>query len=402
MRIAIVSNTDISVFSDYFSEESDKIILQTNKLHNYAPAVDTLILSFLKSGCFVRVFTLAKSNFIIKTPKIEIFGIEFYNKYPVKFLWGDFINSKNIAKQLQCNLNDIDILHAQWTYYYAYACKDFVDELPVFCSVRDWTPIIWSMESLKNKLTWTFRLIMNELVLRNKKMIFIANSDYTAQLLKRKLKIDVPVIHNSIKDEFLNHNDNLNSNTNNILCISSSNDKRKNIECLLYAFRKTLLKYPDIKLNLIGSPFVENQNKIIKWKKKGLLRNVNLLGSIPHNNLISYYNDSFLFITPSLEETFGNTVLEAMARKIPVIAGDKSGALPYVLDNGRAGFLCDVKSSISIAKTIESVIENRVDANARAEYAYIRVYSEFNQNVAVQKHLDIYLNHIQRGIKNEI
>src|SRR5690606_32710671 len=110
----------------------------------------------------------------------------------------------------------------------------------------------------------------------------------------------------------------------------------------LLAFQQLLIKYPDAHLSLIGSPFTEKSTRVQEWANKGLLKQVSLIGRVNHDELTIYLDRARIFVTPSIEETFGNTLLEAMARKVPIVAGKDSGAIPYVLEKGRAGFLCDV------------------------------------------------------------
>ena len=93
-------------------------------------------------------------------------------------------------------------------------------------------------------------------------------------------------------------------------------------------------KFPNAILQLVGAPFIEGEPIIEKWKRQNLLQQVILVGSVKHDKLIEYIDQATLFITPSLEETFGNTLLESIVRKVPVIGGINSGAVPYVLQYG--------------------------------------------------------------------
>ena len=79
-------------------------------------------------------------------------------------------------------------------------------------------------------------------------------------------------------------------------------------------------------------------------QKKGLSDGVNFVGPVDPDELIDIYEQVDLMVHPSMEESFGMVLVEAMARKIPVIGGEKSGAVPWVLDNGKAGVLTDIRS----------------------------------------------------------
>lgn len=390
MRIGIASNIDTKTLLPYLSNETDKKLIQDNCIQNSAPAVNTLILSFLKAGHFIRVFTIAAKEFIIKSPKLEIYAIPSYKKYPMKYLWGVFKNAHSLKVIMQNHLSDLDVLHAHWTYEYAYAASKYSTLLPVFCTVRDIASYIWKIESLKNKVTWTFKVYMNHLVFHNGDIHFIANSPYTAAVIQKKHKIKAPIIPNSIKDSFIKQDNHQNPPTFTILCISSSNDKRKNIIALLKAYKLFRIKYPSALLKLIGPPFIEENKTIKKWEKQGLLDSVELMGAIDHQKLITFLDNSSVFVTPSLEETFGNTLLESIVRKVPVIGGENSGAVPYVLHHGEAGYLCDVSNPNKIYNVLEYILQNPQAASQKAQKAFDTIISEYTESVVCKKHIDLY------------
>ena len=389
MRIGVVINIDTTSVLPYLTKQEDIRLVENYCTPNAAPAVNTLIQTFLKVGNFVRVFTLAKKEFSIVTPKIEIYATTPYNIYPFRYLGGIFITARKLRGVIKDRIEDLDVLHAHWTYEYAYAAAAFDDKLPVFCTVRDFSTYIWKVESLKNKIPWTFKVFMNHLVFKHKKMHFIANSQYTAVTVKRKYEKDIPVIPNSIKSSFIKYGEHISPKKFTILCISSSNDKRKNIVTLLRAFQIFISKYPEAVLLLVGPPFVKSKT-IKNWEKRNLLRQVELIGGIPREQIIEYIDRCSVFVTPSLEETFGNTLLESMVRKVPVIGGAYSGAVPYVLHHGKAGYLCDVSKADSLFRMMEHVFNNPIEANNKAIQAYTIILSESSEEKVCQEHLKLY------------
>jgi glycosyltransferase involved in cell wall biosynthesis len=395
MKIGIASPININFFIDFFLDAESQNIIKNNARNVVATSVHSLIQSLLEDGNFVRIFTLSKTSFYLKGSGIEIYGIEKFEKYPINYLWGNFIEANNLKKVIESNLSDLDVLHAHWTYIFAYAASAFTDKIPVFCTVRDWAPYIWKIESPKNKITWTFKYIMNEMVFKNKKIHFISNSPYTANKIKNKYGIKTPIIPNSVKDSFLINKERITPCSLDLLCISSSNDKRKNIITLLYAFQELLKEYPEAKLSLVGSPFTRKNKEIQSWSALGLLKNVFLLGSVKHNKLKGYIDEARIFITPSLEETFGNTLLESMARKVPIIAGKYSGAIPYVLQEGNLGYLCDVSSVDDILKTIKFVYKNEVLATKKTELAFNFLRLNYLGEKVKNKHINLYKNSLR-------
>lgn len=395
MRIGIAVVIGKNVSLPCLSNSNDKNLILENCSDIGAPAVDTLIHSFLKAGHFVRIFTLAKKEFEIKTEQLEIFAASVYDRYPVKYLWGVFKNARNVKKLMRDKIEDLDVLHAHWTYQYAYAASFYADKMPVFCTVRDIASYIWRIESMKNKITWTFKVYMNHKVLMDDRIHFIANSPYTASVIKRKFGKELPVIPNSIKDSFVLHGEHRNPKRFRILCISSSDDKRKNIILLLYAFKMFAKGHSEALLQIVGTPFTPDGKAARRWNRMGLLDGVELVGGVNHEQLTRYIDECSVFVTPSLEETFGNTLLESIVRKVPVIGGEHSGAVPYVLHHGKAGYLCDVSRPESIADVLEHVYCNTDEAIRKANEAYDIILSEYAEDVVCNEHIKLYEKYLE-------
>jgi glycosyltransferase involved in cell wall biosynthesis len=73
------------------------------------------------------------------------------------------------------------------------------------------------------------------------------------------------------------------------------------------------------------------------------------VGGVPLQETVSFYRAADVFVYPSLNETFGLPILEAMACGCPVVTSDTS-AMPEIA--GGAAVLCDPKDPASIARAI--------------------------------------------------
>ena len=168
--------------------------------------------------------------------------------------------------------------------------------------------------------------------------------------------------------------------------------KGKNIENLLHAFLLVRKEHPTLELYLVGLPFVETNKTVQLWKKQGLLENVVLLGPVSHSELINLYDQSIIMMHPSLEESFGNTLIEAMARKVAIIGGEKSGAVPFLLENGKSGYLCNVKSIISIKNAILFLLEHPKRRQILTINGHEQVLRDFSEDTVIKNTLLLYKN----------
>lgn len=113
----------------------------------------------------------------------------------------------------------------------------------------------------------------------------------------------------------------------------------KNIFYLLDCLKTLSEKIPEIKLTIVGDgPQMSEFKK--KIKKLNLEHNIVLKGSMDHYELMnsSIYQDNPIFVTASLTETQGITLLEAQARGL-VGVGISSGGTKDLIKNGYNGYL---------------------------------------------------------------
>ena len=110
----------------------------------------------------------------------------------------------------------------------------------------------------------------------------------------------------------------------------------------------------DLDLVIAGARWT---NKHVKSmiKKLNLASNVKILGYVPEQDLICLYSATELFFSPSLHETFGFPVLEAMACGTPVVTSNAYSILEVA---GNAAILCDPHDYNNFADNIIRVLEN--------------------------------------------
>lgn len=111
----------------------------------------------------------------------------------------------------------------------------------------------------------------------------------------------------------------------------------------------------DIILDLVGDG---SEEKRLRWEvsKRGLAQYVNFLGYVSHSHeLFSLYRQSDIFILPSLTEGWPQTLFEAMATRVPIVA-TRVGGIPYLIEDGENGLLINPASPRAICKAVQRLI----------------------------------------------
>ena len=82
-----------------------------------------------------------------------------------------------------------------------------------------------------------------------------------------------------------------------------------------------------------------------------------MLGKVDHNTLAALYASADVFLFPSVSETYGNVVVEAMASGCPCVIA-RGGGSQSLVDHGNTGFLCDPEDESDYLNRIDQVIDD--------------------------------------------
>lgn len=114
----------------------------------------------------------------------------------------------------------------------------------------------------------------------------------------------------------------------------------KNLETLIRSFAKLIRERSfGCELVVAGRDCDSYQAKLEALAESlGVTSKIRFLGFVPPEDLAALYSGARVFVYPSLEETFGKPLIEAMSCGVPVVASNTS-CIPEVL--GGAGILVD-------------------------------------------------------------
>jgi glycosyltransferase involved in cell wall biosynthesis len=145
----------------------------------------------------------------------------------------------------------------------------------------------------------------------------------------------------------------------------------KGLHLALKAFAKLRRERPEAKFTVIGRGSNEAQLKDL-CAELGLQESVRWMGWLPQEELLSLYGRYTAFVFPSLHDSSGNVVLEALSQALPVIC----------LDTGGPGAILPVSCGIKVAvvdRSERQMIDGLADAMIK-----IGEDAEFRSRMAVQ------------------
>ena len=162
---------------------------------------------------------------------------------------------------------------------------------------------------------------------------------------------------------------------------------RKGIKYLLEAMAKLLPEYSNVHLKLMGEGD-EKENLEKMSKELGIEKNVEFVGRVPREDTAPFYREANIFVLPSFNEGMSNAMLEALASGLPLIATD-TGGTKELLEDGKNGFIIQMKNSEDIAEKIKRLIDNPELRQKMAEESRKKALEMSWEKVA-ENYLDIY------------
>ena len=178
----------------------------------------------------------------------------------------------------------------------------------------------------------------------------------------------------------------------------------KTLENEIYGIDYGILAVKKLKENLIKRGH-ENISKKIKFYIYGdgkdkenlqkliitnnLEESVFLKGRIPNTEVPRALNEFDIFCITSNKESFGVSVIEAMACKLPVVATNADG-FKEVMEDGKTGIIVQRKNVDEIANALEELIYNKEERIQMGEQGRKKVLQEYNWADNVNKMEEIY------------
>lgn len=379
LRIAYCGPISLQLLEDFFPD--------TPKLpQGYSYALGAfLVRELLRQGYSVSVVTCAfdvKLRKALKAGNLELRIVP--RRRPKHFVWDCY---KKERRAMLRELQDCqpDIVHAHWTYEFAHVAID--SGLPYVVTVRDYPPAILAHTLQLYRL---YRLLYSFYIIP-RCHVLVANSPYLARKIEQTYRKPVrSVIPNGIASDFKERKSYAaaKEETFNVTIVANW-DRRKNVANALRAFALAHQELPQLRLHLFGHGLGGNEKGALFAAAKGLTEGLHFHGYQSPRSIQQFHLEhTDVLLHPSLEESFGMTLLEAMALGIPAIGGQKAGAVPWVI--GEGGVLVDVRKPEAMADAMVDLAKHREKLIDFGNKALERAKMKFSMRSSAEAYAQLY------------
>ena len=349
------------------------------------PSVTALARGWLRRGHQLSVFCLDPSVATVQVLHGEGLSIHVIPKRRARYCLLDFYRTECRLIQEAVHREAPDVISAQWSYDHALAALQCgvpaavtCHDAPLRCAwiAKDWFT--------------TCHLAVAWRAIRNAQRL-ICVSPYTARHIQKyfRPRCAVEVVPNGLMPDVFQRGERwlqtAESTTDSVtLCSVGGWGKLKNIATLLKAFGSVRNRHPSAQLVLFGRDLGPEQAAEQWARGHGLHQGVVFKGSMPYGKVLDFLEaDADLMVHPSLIEANPMALMEAMACGVPVVAGRHSGGVPWTLDAGRCGYLCDIRDERALAETILNALNQPDQNRALVKRAFTYARERFNQELAV-------------------
>ncbi len=350
-------------------------------------SITRMILGLWQRGHQLSVFTLDRAMpsdelAVLSGNRIKLYVGRLRSRHRMR----DFFKEERNILEKAMRLDDAPFVNAHWTYEYAMAAINSTKPHIITC--RDNPIAILRYMSNPYRLG---RLFMAWWVFREGHH-FSTISPYMKEVLKFWRISPECVIPNTLDRAWFKPRRLEQTKLSKLIAINNGWSRLKNMKRAFWAFQGVHQNHPELEFDVFGSGYEQNGIAHQWAKARNLDAGVNFMGFQSSDYLRENLPQYQALVHPSLEESFGNILIEAMVSGTPVVGGKCSGAVPWVLGHGEYGVLINVKDPADIALGIESILDDRLFAERLSKKAYSYVLSNFSPDIVIEKYEELFLS----------
>jgi len=248
------------------------------------------------------------------------------------------------------------VVHAHWTYEFALGALDGGRPTLVTAHDAPWWVLRYDHHP--------YRILRTLMALRSAKRITMLTtvSPYVADHWRRLLKYRgaLTTIPNGMPETMFTDQTRLPAHPEALVfaTILQGWMGRKNGQNAILAFAAVRQHHPGCTLRMYGDGHGPDGPAQHWARARGIDAGISFEGKHPYASLMQQVRESVdVLVHPSLEEAHPMVLIECMAMGIPAIGGKAAGGVPYSLNYGKAGLLCDVTAPADSARAKSRLVE---------------------------------------------
>lgn len=351
--------------------------------------VSTIAKELNKKGINVTVLGLyhIESEIEIDDNNVKIIGIPFSHWKFAKFIQ----NYRRVLKKIHelNNTHHIDIIEGAESTFAFFPRKTSYKKI-----IRMHGGHLFFADTLGNKTS--FWKTYQEKKSFEKAEGIIAVSGFVGSKTMKLLGLNkqYQIIYNPINLENFTIKNNPNKVSNSLLFIGTLTEK-KGISQLLEAIPLVMEKFNDVTLTIIGrDTTIENgtsyQSFLESMIPNDFRKCITFVGNIEFDKISQYLEKTEIAIYPSHSESFGLTVIEALAMEKPVIVSDID-VFKEIVDDKCVRFF-ESKNSIDLANQIQWMLENKEKAFKLGKQGFHKVKNTYTIDKLIIENITFYHN----------
>ena len=156
---------------------------------------------------------------------------------------------------------------------------------------------------------------------------------------------------------------------------------RKGLHCLLEACSTLQQQGYEYTLLIVGDGPDKDELEVF-CKKHSLQNLVKWIGRVDYKDIGNYFAQADVFVFPTLEDTWGVSVLEAMLFAKPVLCSTGAGTSELII-NGQNGYVFEPEEPNKLAQLMSNLIDNP-DLISRMSIKSFEVVNKYTPETATQ------------------
>jgi glycosyltransferase involved in cell wall biosynthesis len=379
MKIGIVSPFMPHDLADLLDANSQKLLREIRGV--LATPVTPIARVWHQRGHNISIFCLDPSVEKEQILRGEQLVIHVLPKRRARYYLFDCYRAERRLLRDAIRREEPDVLSAQWSYEHALAALQ--SRIPTAVTCHD-SPLhcAWVAKDFYT----TYHTFIAWRVIRSAKRL-VCVSPYIVEHIKKHFapQGQVDMVPNGIPAKLFERRERRLATTPDqaeqpfVICSAGGWGPLKNIPTLLKAFNRVFRANPEARLKLFGRELGADQ-AAERWAKHNRLQEgVSFGGGVSREAFLDFLETKTdLMVHPSLVESFGMTLVEAMACGVPVVGGEKSGAVAWTLEDGNCGYLCDVRNEVALADTMTRAMHAPDQNRALVSHAWSSAKNRFN------------------------